>query len=230
MPQTNTWPGGCKYLFFYLKYKARHISATSTLPGGQRYLFFYPKYKACQVPETLLVAGTCFSTQNMKPSIYLRPGQSQVPIFRPKIWSPSSIWDLTGCRYLFFYLKYEARHVFEIWPPYYPPKTWGATCTCHQYLLCNLKYQAHHVSAVWPVASTCFFIQNMKLRIWTWNLAALLPNQNIKHDVYLLWIFALSPIIWNAIYTCSMINRNYLFSHSKYEAEHIFKTWLVVYW
>lgn len=44
---------------------------------------------------SLAVASTCFSNQNMKPGIYLRSGQLQVPVSLQ---------------------KYEDQHVTETWP------------------------------------------------------------------------------------------------------------------
>ena len=60
--------------------------------SGHSYLFSHPKYKAWHVPETWSVAGTCFSTQNIKPGRYLRPGRLQVPVFPPKLGSLAGAW------------------------------------------------------------------------------------------------------------------------------------------
>lgn len=43
-----------------------------------RYLFSYTKYDTVQDPETWLIASTCFPIQNIKPYMYLRPGQSHL--------------------------------------------------------------------------------------------------------------------------------------------------------
>lgn len=53
--------------------------------AGCKYLFSNPKYVAWHIPETWLVAGVYFPTQNMKPSFFLEPSQLQIIIFLPKI-------------------------------------------------------------------------------------------------------------------------------------------------
>ena len=179
---------------FLPKYEARRVPATGTLPGGCRYLFSYPKYEARQVSETWPVADTCFPTQNMKPGMYLRPSRLQVPIFQPKIWSPSNTWDLAGCRYLFSHLKYEARHVPETrsvastyFPTHnmkpgiylrpgqsqvsvFPQKIWSSAfswdLTGCKYLFSYLKYKSQHIPDVWSVAGTLLLTQNIRRNIY----------------------------------------------------------------
>ncbi len=103
--------------------------------AGRKYRFPQPKYEAQCLPETWPVAGTCFPVQNMKsdvylrpeyvsersvvylkPALYLRPGQLQVPIFPTKIWGAICTWDLAGCKYLFPQPNYEVRRIPETWP------------------------------------------------------------------------------------------------------------------
>ena len=151
----------CYYYFYSLICLASH-----------RYLFYHPKYKAQPVPETWQVAGTLLPTQNMRRNVYLPP----VPVFPSKIRSQACTWGMAGRRYLITSPKNEERRVpatGTCFPtqnmkpsmylrhgrsqvPYYQPKTWGATCTCHRYLFSHPKDEAGHVAEAWPIGSTCF--------------------------------------------------------------------------
>ncbi len=65
-----------------------------------RYLFSYSKYKVRCVPAIV----TCFFTQNMKPSIYLRHSRLQVPILSSRIWSMLYTWGSAGIFSILFSL------------------------------------------------------------------------------------------------------------------------------
>lgn len=157
---------------------------------------------------------------------YLRPERSQVPVSPTKIWGPTCTWDLAGCRYLFFPRpKYEAQSVSKTWPnafpnqnirpvmylqpgrslvSVYPPKIWGATCTCNRYLFIQTKYQARHVSVTWPVADTC------------------LPTQNKERDVYLQPVSVYPTKIWCVTYICNLTR---LMRYGWWDL--VDKTWLI---
>lgn len=72
-----------------------------------------------------------------------------------------------------------------------------------RYLFSNPKYEAGYVFETWLVGRTCFLTHNMKLRIY------LRPSW-LRVHYYL-------PKTWDVIYT----NHQYLFSHLKYEVQHI---------
>ncbi len=63
-------------LIIILKKNTHGIYSTWGLAGCM-YLFFHQKYEAqnVHIPEACLVASTCFSIENMKPGIYLRPSR-----------------------------------------------------------------------------------------------------------------------------------------------------------
>ena len=87
--------------------------------------------------------------------------------------------------------------------PYYQPKKWGATCTCHRYLFSHTKYEPGHVPEAWPVAGT------------------LLPTQNMRRNVYLPPVPVLPPKIWSRACSWGLAGRKYLLSYLKCEAGHV---------
>ena len=91
------WSRACTWGLADREYLITHPRALCTC---HRYLFSYPKYKARRVPAT----GTCFPTQNMKPSMYLRHGRLQVPVLPSRIWSASCTWGLASVSPILFSL------------------------------------------------------------------------------------------------------------------------------
>ena len=104
----------------------------------------------------------------------------QIRIFLPKIKSPACNWDLTGCRYLFFYQKYEAGCIFAS-STYFPIQNMKSCIylkldwhilILHWCLFSYPKYKAVYIPKGWvvwciPTIYNSFVTQNMKLYIYS---------------------------------------------------------------
>ncbi len=86
---TKMWSQVCTWGLANCKYLITHPQVLCTC---HRYLFSYSKYKAQCVPAI----NTCFPTQNMMSSMYLRHDRSQVLVLPSRIWSAPCIWGLAG--------------------------------------------------------------------------------------------------------------------------------------
>ncbi len=127
-------------------------------------MFFYQKYEAGHVPAAWPVVGTCFSIQNIKPGMYLRPGPSQILVFPPKIWSQTCTWDLAGRRYLLSHPKSEAGHVPEAWP------------------IAIILLPTHERRV--PTTGTCFLTHNIKHNVYLPLVRVFPPKISSRACIY----------------------------------------------
>lgn len=119
--------------------------------GSCRYLFSHPKYEAqWHVSESWPVADTCFSTENMKPDIYLTLGRLQILVFLPKIWNRTCIYDRQVASIYFL-------HISNAWPV-------ANICFSTQNMRPDIYLQStsRHILKIWLVANTSFSTQNIK--------------------------------------------------------------------
>ncbi len=153
--------------------------------------------------------------------MYLRPGQSQVPIFLPKIWSRACTCGLAGCRYMFFHSKYEAGDVSTTWPvadtcfpsqnmkpdmylrpgrpqvPVISPKMWSRACT---WGLANRKYLITHPPGSYTCHRYLFSHSKYKAQCVPATGTCFL-TQNIKPSMYLRYDRLQVPILLSRIWS-----------------------------
>ena len=107
----------CTMIYFYI-YILSFCTITTSTRGitDCKYLFSHPKYKAQHVLKAGPIVNIYFLTKNMKSSMYLKPGQSKILVFLPKIGSLTCIYNKVGHMYLSSQPKYKDRYILEVSP------------------------------------------------------------------------------------------------------------------